>query len=221
MRQMISCLALLAIAVPLATLPGQAPPGYYLGAPFSLPDTLHEVWHGARFRIVIERVADDSLERHLLVQAERLMPARDSIEAAAAPFTARGGNWPRVFAKAAELPGERWWWQEFDDVLIPYALTGATVSHLVERVREFSSQPNPFASSNPGVEHAASVEYRARVERTADARAPYRAQLEIRFRFYCGPRCALRFTHSRTVDFDADGRVIRVRGDGPPEYIVR
>ena len=219
MRLTLSCLALLAIAVPGAAAVGQLPAGYYVGTPTSLPDTLHEVWHGARFRVVITRIAADSLERHMLGQAERLMPPTDSIQAATVTM-ARGGNWPRVFAEAAALPGERWWWHEFDDVLIPYALTGATVKHLVERVRQLSARPNPFARSNPGVEHTASVEYRARVERTADSEAPYQARLEIRFRFYCGGRCALYFTHSRTVDFDAEGRPVRIRGDGPPRYIV-
>ena len=218
MRLKLSCLALLAGAVPGAATFGQMPAGYYDGTPTSLPDTLHEVWHGERFRVVITRIAADSLERHLLERAERLMPPKDSIQAATATITR--GNWPRVFAQAAALPGERWWWHEFDDVLIPYALTGATVAHLVERVRELSAQPNPFARSNPGVEHTASVEYRARVERTADAQAPYQAQLEVRFRFYCGGRCALYFTHSRTVDFDASGRPVRILGDGPPRYTV-
>ena len=218
MRLTLSWLALLAIAIPEAAAFGQAPAGYYVGTPISLPDTLHEAWHGARFRIVITRVAGDSLDRRLLEVAERLMPPTDSI--AAATTTMTRGNWPRVFAAAAALPGERWWWHEFDNVLIPYALTGATVAHLVERVRELSAQPNPFARSNPGVDHTASVEYRARVERTTDARLPYQAQLEVRFRFHCGGRCALSFTHSRTVDFDASGRPVRIRGDGPPRYVV-
>jgi hypothetical protein len=146
------------------------------------------------------------------------MPVKDSIEAAAATKTE--GNWPNVFAQAAALPGDRWWWNEFDGVRIPYALTAATVTHLVARVRELSSQANPFAEWNPGVRHTASVEYEARVERTADPRAPYQARMEVRFSFYCGGLCALSFTHSRTVDFDASGRVLRIRGDGPPRYIV-
>ena len=218
MRLTLSCLTLLAVAIPGFAASGQAPAGYYPGTPISLPDTLHEVWHGTRFRIAVTRVAHDSLERHLLQHAERLMPPADSIQAAAATVTR--GNWPRVFAEAAARPGERWWWHEFSNVLIPYALTGATVVHLVQRVRELSAQPNPFGRSHPGVDHTAAVEYRARVERTADVQAPYQVQLEVRFRFYCGSLCALYFTHSRTVDFDARGRVVRIRGDGHPRYIV-
>ena len=218
MRLMLSCLALLPIAVQSAVAFGQAPMGYYLGTSVSLPDTLHEAWHGARFRIVITRVAADSLDRRLLEVAERLMPLTDSI--AAATRTLTRGNWPRVFAGAAALPGERWWWHAFEEILIPYALTGATAAHLVKRVRELSAQPNPSARWNPGVDHTASVEYRARVEHTADTQLPYQAQLSVRFRYYCGRRCALDFTHSRTVDFDASGRPVRIRGDGPPRYLV-
>jgi hypothetical protein len=196
---------------------GQVPEGYTLATTIAaLPDSLVEVREGGRFRVTVARVARDSFETTLIHTAERLTPHRDTIARAAS--TVRGGDDSQALTEASRLSGARWWWREADGVLLPFALTGAAVEYYISRVRDLSSQPNPFARYRPGVLHTAAVEYTARVVRSDVETTPIRVELKLRFQFYCGSTCALWFTHSRTVEFDVSGRAIRVIGDRPPLY---
>jgi hypothetical protein len=212
-------IALIAAAgAPSASNLSQVPDGYYLapaGPP--LPDSLREVSHRGRFRVTVERTARDSHEKHLIELAERIMPPRDAIQRAASRVNAEGSV--QALAEASRLPGDRWWWREWDGVLLPYALTGAALSHYIDRVHDLSRRSNPFAAYNRGVKHRASIEYTARVVRDAES-APFRVLLVVHFSFYCGPECAMEFTHTRTVDFDVDDQVVRVAGDREPTVTV-
>jgi hypothetical protein len=159
-----------------------------------------------------------TLDRRLLERAEHVYPAEEAIERAGAVDA--GGGHVRAMAEASTLPGDRWWWRDWDGVLLPYALTAAAVEHFIDRVRDLSVQPNPAAQYEPSVEHRASVEYTATAVRTSDPEAPFQVDMRVHFRLYCGRLCALSFTHSRTVLFGADREVLRVFGDGPPTYVV-
>ena len=207
----------MALATPASS---QGLDGYYYVPPPPLPDSLREVRAGGRFTISIVRTATDDFARELHRQAEGLFPPRSLIESATVGV--RGSGHIRALAEAASEPGNRWWWRDWDDVWLPFALTGAAVDHYVKRVRELSAQPNPFEEWNPGVEHRASVEYTARVIRPASSldAAPFEVHLEVQFWFYCGRLCALSFTHSRRIQFDESGTVLGVSGDVRPSYVV-
>ena len=62
--------------------------------------------------------------------------------------------------------------------------------------------------------------YNARVRHAPAPGVAYAVVLSVDFNFYCGPLCALYFTHSRVVEFDQTGMIVGVHGDGPPRYIV-
>ena len=209
-------LAILAISA-APHLQAQLPTGYYAGHAPSLPDSLRETYLGGRFAISVVRIARDSIERELLARAEALMPSADSIERPAALVT--GSGHIAALKEAKAMPGERWWWRDWDGVRLPFALTGAAVAHYVEKVRGLAAGPNPFARWNEGVGHRAMVDYTAAVE-PRGAAGGHRVRMQVKFSFYCGPLCALSFDHSRVVEFDPAGKPIRVEGDGPPSYIV-
>ena len=213
-------LATLLVAILWGPVTGlaQLPPGYTLGSPSHLPDTLREIRSNGRFEIWITRGFRDSVQRRFVVLAERLIPPAAAIEQAAAQVTGEGHV--RAFAAAARLPGQRWWWREWDTVLLPYAVTGAAVEHYVERVRALSGQPNPFSAGPRATQHTASVHYGTSVEEGPEVGVAYRVHLRVDFNFWCGGLCALSFNHTRTVDFDAAGGVLSVRGDEPPMYTV-
>lgn len=214
-------LVALLFLLPVNSAAGQAPRGYYRGPTTSLPDSLLEVRKGGRFRISIMRTPGDSLERELISRAESLFPLRDLIETAAEGETRPGTI--QALQEAREKLGNRWWWRSWDFCWLPFALTGAAVDHYIERVRYWSEQPNPFLEWNPGIDHSAGVEYTASVESALQGvEADHSVvHLDVRFEFYCGPLCALLFTHSRSVEFDGLGRVVSVVGDGIPDYRVR
>jgi len=196
------------------------PAGYRLGDPVNLPDSLIE-GYGARFSIAVTRPAQNDFERELIRRAERLIPAASRIEAATDSFVANRrtpGAWPAAFRAAAEAPGERWWWRDWDHVWLPYALTGSAVAHYVARVRELSGQPNPFRRPGEDFDHTARFEYSAAVLSSPDGR--YTVRLSARWSFHCGSLCGLWFSHDREVVFDSDGNVVSVAGDRPPNYMV-
>jgi hypothetical protein len=207
------------IALLAATLGrAQEPDGYTRATMSPLPDSLQEVRNAGRFTLTIQRVAADTAERRLIEYAESLVPPRESIERAAAEVT--GAGHVAAFKTAAQLPGARWWWREWDSVLLPYALTGAAVQHYLERMRALADGPNLFGPQNPLAEHRGSLAYSARIVRPPERPGIVEAHLHISFSFFCGPLCALSFSHSRVVQFDAAGRVLRVIGDKPPGYVV-
>jgi hypothetical protein len=190
----------------------------HLGAVTVLPDSVGERWAGGRVTILVARTAHDTTERRLLETAERLFPQRSAIEREASAIT--GAGHVRAFAQAAALPGDRWWWREWDTVLLPYALTGATVEHYLARVRALGTGRNPFAAFDSAGTLQASFQYRAAVERAPAPGVAYRVTLRMHYQLYCGPLCALDVTKDRAVEFDAAGTVLRVTGDGPPSYVV-
>jgi hypothetical protein len=197
---------------PVTPALAQTPPGYVLADAVSLPDSLIESYNAGSQTVVVIRGARTEFERNLLDQAERLLPLPDSIEAAAERFLDRvshRGRWPQNFAEAAAKPGDRWWWYEFDEIWIPYALTGSAVEHLIERVRYLATHGLPYAES-PLV--SASLRYEATIDRAPDG--GWVVSLTAQWRMHCGSLCGLRFTSERRVTFDPHGIPTDVSGDG-------
>lgn len=205
------------VLVGSASALAQLPAGYYEVAPTQLPDSLREVMAGGRFTLSVLRTAANLGERQLIERAEGLMPSPEVIAKSTEGLT--GGGWVAGFDAAAKLPGDRWWWREWDGALVPVAVTERAVLHYLDRVRALSAQPNPFAQYNAGLQHSANMAYTAIVVTNA-ATARREVRLNLSFNFYCGPLCAMSFTHSRVVEFDQDGRPMAVSGDGRPRLVV-
>jgi hypothetical protein len=194
---------------------------YVLASPVLLPDSLSESLGDGPFSILILRSAGSSLERSLLAKAEALHPPPAQIEAATADWVDQRGSpgvWPRYFLEAAEAPGLRWWWREWNTVWLPYALTGAAVQHYLTRIRALASGPNPFARDSTDLDHSGELEYRARVH--PGGVDEYVVEMELRWSHSCGSLCGLWLTHRRRVVFDAVGTLIRIEGDQAPEFGV-
>ncbi|MDQ8154772.1 MAG: hypothetical protein P3B98_08915 [Gemmatimonadota bacterium] len=208
-----------ALFVVVGTAPSSAqlPTGYYEVAPTQLPDSLREVIAGGRFTISITRRIANATESRLIERAEALMPSPEVIASSTEGLA--GDGWVAGFAAAAKLPGDRWWWREWDGALLPVAVTGRAVLHYLERVRALSGQPNPFARHNPGVQHRATLSYTALV-RANTVTGRREVHLNLSYEFYCGPLCAVSFTHARVVEFDQDGQPVAVHGDGRPRVVV-
>ena len=206
-----------ALACLLAAAPAvaQLPDGYFLVDSMPvLPSAANETYAQGRLSVEIARsVAPDDLE--FVTLAERIFPRPELIEADAAEFVeGRGGNWARSFEEARARPGLRWWWNTFDEVPIPWALTGHTVHDLRATIQRFAVQPLSFFSPDTRI----GLEYTATVERLAMGRRA--VPLTVRWSMACGPLCGLWFAHERVVTFDADGAVVSISGDGRPSYSV-
>ncbi len=217
-RALTTMIATVALALGTGPIAAQAPEGYHLTADtLLLPDSLDASYRQGRFVIHIRRTATEDRARELIRTAERATPERRLIEAAGNEYMEemgkRKGRWPDNFAEAAAIPGDRWWWHEWDGTLLPYALTGAAVAHLTGRLRELAR--NPWGE--PDAEPRGSFRYEARVE--ADG-AGYVVLQTAAWSYWCGRLCALWFEVERRVFFGPDGTIIRIEGDGPTPYAV-
>ena len=203
----------LAVSVSWHALAAQAPDGYYLGPEAVLPDTLYARELTATFSVRIDRTTGNSSDARLIATAERSFPTRETIQSAAASTTT-----PvllRRLVKAAEAPGDRWWWDEVDLVWTPFAVTGLAVSYYMSRIEERSRGRNPFGNEP----HGGALGYTARVEPPpdgADSTVHAVVRQTLTWYYHCGPICAMGFKHERVVEFDREGRPIRVVGDGRP-----
>lgn len=214
MRLLFTVIALVA-AAPVGAA-GQLPQGYRFGVESTLPDSLNESYADGRFTIRISRPSRDEGERVLIETAERLLPNPDSVVAEGERWLDRHGRrgaWPEHFRRAREESGARWWWHRWDSILIPYALSSAAVEHYTGALRELAESPY----GEPGAQPSGRFTYRATVTETSGVRL---VLLSMEWEYWCGMRCAVSFSHERRVTFDSIGNVLRIEGDGPPDWVV-
>lgn len=197
---------------------GQLPANVHLGAFVQLPDSVRESWLGGQLTIEVTRSARDTAERRMIEMAERLFPARATIEREVRQIDGSGNV--RAFARAATLPGDRWWTREWDGVLLPYAITGATVQDYLTRMRAMPVDTGWFARVIAAGTFRANFQYHADVERSGEPGARFRVRMSMHYSMYCGKLCAMVFDKERTVEFDAHGQPTKVTGDGQPEMMV-
>jgi hypothetical protein len=223
-------LAVAACALAVGSLSAQAPAGYHVGASVAVPDTLLEVFAGGRFRATVNRVANTPAERELLTLAERLYPAAERILASArdpkhrqeltAVDTMSPPPGERRPPRAPGSPADRWWFDTFDETWMPFAVTGTAVNYYLGRLRDLAAGHGPFffrATDPP--DHGA-FDYRATVRQAPEAGVAYVVELRITWDYWCGDMCAVSFTHTRMVWFDANRKILRITGDGRPQVIV-
>ncbi len=121
--------------------------------------------------------------------------------------------------EAASRAGPRWWWDTFDGILTPYALTGPAVAYYLERLRDLAAGPSPVAEFTGSATHSGEVDYRAGVQCHSDS-GQCVVDMRLEWRYTCGSACAIWFTEERSVTFDSTGEIISVDGDGRPNYEV-
>jgi hypothetical protein len=126
----------------------------------------------------------------------------------------------KVAQRDAGASGDRWWLDHFDATWLPFAVTGGTVDYYLGRLRDLAAGRNPFVPSPKDIGDKGSFEYQATVRPTSDPGVAYIVELRITWEYWCGPLCAVDFRHTRVVWFDAQGKPVRLTGDGRPEVIV-
>jgi hypothetical protein len=210
---------------------GQMPQGYHLGTPSAAPDTLVEVLANGRFRSTIRRNWRSDEERQLISTAERLYSdtdvllaiARDAKELDRLKTTASGvlsGGRPNAPPRPAGNPMDRWWYDDFDNTWLPFAVTGAAVDYYLGRIRDIAAGRGQFTYARGQTADRATFEYTASARRDTSAGRAYVVELRLTWTYWCGPLCAVSFTHTRTVSFDRTGAVVGITGDARPHVIV-
>lgn len=210
----------------LEVRPGpEGPEGYLAVESDALPERLTEVFADSAFSIRIDRSAASEADRRMIERTERLLPSAEHLdailEAGHQPLMDMG-NWPNRLQAAralAEAEGPRWWFLEWDHVLLPMALSAPAVHHYTSLLRARAVSPNPFGPEA----HRGHLAYAARVEAVEGEQAaetPFVVILDLHLYYWCGGRCSLEFRHDRRVYFDASGEPVRVEGDRIPRFAV-
>ena len=162
----------------------------------------------------IERIFSGVFEEGLIEQTENYYPAREEVLEVATPY-------------AGEIPETGYWFYEsFDGVLIPFALTGDAVDYFSELIDEFNQnkESNFFIS--------AELEYKAVVSfenvyaspdidsngipvETEYYESVYVVHCTLAWFQYCGSLCAMWIDKERIAVFDEEGTLLKVYLDGP------
>lgn len=220
----------LILAYVVGTSASAQPAGYHVGAAVVLPDSLVEVLARGRFRASVLRVAVNANDARLIAAAEQLYPTPDAIIATATTAderkrllaTAAGVTLDTLWVpqRAAGSPADRWWLDVFDATWIPFAVTAGAVDYYLGRLHDYAAGRSPFKfSATDGTDHG-SLSYTARVIPSSGPGAARIVELRLQWEYWCGMLCAMEFTHTRRVFFDAAGRAVRVEGDERPEVGV-
>lgn len=182
-------------------------------AKFDVPD---ETSAEGEYKITIVREYGNPQEAKLIQLAESTYPGRDDVLAAA----------QSAWVRKAVLPAEQlWWYDSFDDVRIPYAVTGDALRYyrdltLAFRGGDFSGSNNiPMLNSN--------LDYKATVKHHESYTAGGKAfqdvtlvSLTLTWGQYCGSECAMYFKKEREVVFDRSGKILAVLFDGKTGVLV-
>jgi hypothetical protein len=118
-----------------------------------------------------------------------------------------------------------WWYDSFDGVRIPYAITRGSLAYyqgLTEAFRagDFSAVGNyPLVSSS--LEYSAVISRRSNYVREGTPYGDvYVVEIELSWSDICGNLCGLWFSKKRVVILDLDGTLRAVFGDGETTIMV-
>ncbi|HEY8830970.1 MAG TPA: hypothetical protein VIM21_00545 [Gemmatimonadaceae bacterium] len=220
----------LVVAYVIGASASAQPTGYHVGATIVLPDSLVEVLVGGRFRASVLRVSASANDARLIAVAEQLYPNPDAIVASAtnaderkrllAAATGVSLRALKVPQRPAGSPTDRWWLDDFDETWIAFAVTAGAVDYYLGRLHDYAAGRSPFGfSATEGTDHG-SISYTARVVQSSDPGVARIVELQLQWNYWCGMLCAMEFTLTRRVFFDAAGQAVRVEGDGRPMVVV-
>ncbi len=158
----------------------------------------------------ITRTFKDASEQRLITLAEQ----------APVPETALGtmAAWPSHPPRTVEDWRRDWWSSGFDDVHILQYITPAALDYYQGMLAKF--RRGDFHDTNGIKMLSASLTYTAKVSHHDSLELRGRTfpkgsvvTLQLVWRQYCGPICAMTCDAERQVVFDEDGKILAVLGD--------
>lgn len=180
---------------------------------FDVPD---ETSTEGDHKITIARQYESEEEARLIQMAESVYPNREDVLAVEGHF---------VKEKSIPAGEELWWYDAFDGVRIPYAITGDAVCYYRDLTLAF--RKGDFTGSNGIRMLKSELHYTAAVARHEHYESDGRefqgvsvVTMKLSWSQYCGNVCAMGFQKERVVVFDAAGKIIAVLLDGATRYRV-
>ena len=172
---------------------------------------------GRAFVASVHRNFRTSEEEHLIRIAEETYPPPEAILAIAGS---------RSSGPALSSEKRLWWYDDFDGVRLPYAVTLDAVRYYLGLLQAMgrgdSAQTNRIRMKRGEFSYYANISPRPRTF-SRDGRVfrdVYVVEMGLSWSNYCGPECACWFSLDRTVVLRRDGTVLCVFGDRKPSVTV-
>ena len=166
----------------------------------------------------IQRNFSGPLQEKWLLKAENTLPARRDIE------KARQSS-PHYRRAKTPLSYHLWWYDDFDGVRLPFAITAQGVNYYRNLLAAF--RRGDFRGANGLAMSQARLDYRAVIAfhrvwkgKSRSFRNVYLATLELKWSQTCGSLCGLYIDRTRQVVISPQGKILGVFGDGITPVIV-
>ena len=181
---------------------------------FDVPD---ETSTEGDHKITIARQYESEEEARLIQMAESVYPNREDVLAVEGHF---------LKDKSIPAGEELWWYDAFDGVRVPYAITGDAVRYYRDLTLAF--RKGDLAGSNGIRMLKSELHYAAAVARHEHYKSGGRefrdvsvVTMKLSWSQYCGGECAMSFHQKgRIVVFDAAGKIVAVLLDGVTPFAV-
>ncbi len=170
----------------------------------------------------IERISTNNFESNLILSAESIYPNRDSVLA----YMSR-------FIPQSSIPDSNlWFFEEFDGVLIPFAITSDAISYYDDLIDSLSANNGYKFFITANFEYRAEIQFKESY--TFEGENPFTGEplpsvsyehvyvttMSLKWENYCGMLCGLWISHKRIVVFDESGNLLNVFYDGPIPIMV-
>ena len=172
---------------------------------------------GRAFVATVHRGFRNSEEEHLIRIAEETYPQAEAVLSIAGSRPGR-----EALSKEKRL----WWYDKFDGVRLPYAVTMDAVRYYLRLTQALgrgdSTQTNGIRMKRGEFSYHANISARPSTY-SRDGRVfrdVYVVDMGLSWSNYCGPLCACGFHLDRTVVLRRDGTVLCVFGDRKPMVVV-
>jgi len=163
----------------------------------------------------VARISANDFEKNLIEIAENTYPPKMDVMAAA------------VFSNMEIPDSAYWYYNSFDGVLIPYAITIDAVNYYSELIDDLDAGVLNTIFITAAFDYKAEVKFNESYtiiknenEATENYEDVYVVEMILKWENYCGSLCALWINKKRTVIFNKEGELIKVYFDGPEPVMV-
>lgn len=165
----------------------------------------------------IERVYNNEFERDLIFNAESIYPNRDSVL-----------EYMSSYIPQSSIPDSNLWFYEiFDGILIPYAITSDAISYYDDLIDSLSNNNGFNFFSTANFEYKADTEFMETYTfegynfltqeplPSVSFERVYVVTMNLKWENYCGLDCGLWIYPKRIIVFDESGNLLDIFFDGP------
>lgn len=163
----------------------------------------------------IERISSNDFEKNLIEIAENTYPPKMDVMAAA------------IFSNIEIPDSAYWYYNSFDGVLIPYAITVDAINYYSELIEALNTGELQTIFITASFDYKAEVEFKeeyALANNEKDESDNYAdvfvVEMNLKWENYCGSLCALWINKKRTVVFSEEGELLKIYFDGAKPVVV-